>query len=159
MFEQLLPLLQRQTELHRTVVELGEPIVQPKARWAAHINISNYGSAPFLLFPNKGWVLIECHDMDPFCLPTKLVYLDTNGRQQDVIGTYLVETGKTSTFMLLTTDTQSAIPRGDRLRALWKSGDGRAMARLHVRGRELPFALWGETSWVAFRNMNADSDE
>lgn len=151
MFERLLPILQAQTDSNRSVAELAEPIVEPRTRWAVHITVANYGASPFILFDNKGWLEVKCKDMKPFWLSAKLVYVPDGESARDVIGSHLVEAGKTHHLMWVTTQTQAEMPRGSRVRELWRSEDGRARVNFHVRGRELPFSIWGDSPWGDFK--------
>lgn len=150
-FTSLLPLMQEQSEIHRLLGEESRTILNEHSRWTAHFAISNYGSTPFLLFPDAATLAITGAQIRTFDVPCHITFQDETGVWTATSVVYLVQPGTTSQLLLVTNQKQIEIPNGEVLRGMWQAGTAFGQIRLQVRGRELPGRRKVISNILAFR--------
>lgn len=150
-FEKLHPIWKNQMEVHKTIVEEAESIVENYSRWMCKFSISNFGATPFILFPENAIINLKGKRIKPFTLESRILHKDADGDWAEVEGVIVITSGTTENLSIVTTNVQKDIGGGEVLRKIYESGEASAVVKIQVLGREIPWKRWIKSTAIKFK--------
>ena len=138
-------------EVHKTIVEEAESIVENYSRWMCRFSISNLGATPFILFPENAIINLKGKHIKPFTLESRILHKDADGDWAEVEGVIVVTSGTTENLSIVTTNVQKDIEGGEVLRKIYESGEASAVVKIQVLGREIPWKRWIKSTAIKFK--------
>lgn len=134
------PLIDKQTRIHRKLLELTKPIVEENNRWASKILIVNYGAAPMIIWPS-GTLVVRHKPTRAKIRVTCNLALESGEPPtvQSMEGVQVLAPGERVAVWAVTEQVQRDIADGDVLRAHYNKGNADAVVELEITRRG---ALW-----------------
>lgn len=133
-FEQLRPILPQQISLSREIAKHAEIVANANSRWLLRLLVSNFGSNPFIIFPEGANLLLRDPGITSMRLPCDLTVLDKDGDWVASTSVQVVVPGTTQSLGVITTQPQKDMAQGHLVRAVFEKGTGTATVEVAALG-------------------------
>lgn len=158
---QLPKLAHEQSDIHRRIKELMEPIRNENSRWVSYISVLNYGNSPMIIWPQCKITIVSKKGGGKFYITGYLVRITKtkNGKeiQEDLMGPHIIPSNVYENFWVISNDTESAMNQGSVIRAHFKSGDCLSHISVNIGSRSIPWKQRVRCSSIVFK-QDAEPD-
>jgi hypothetical protein len=149
--EALHPLLREELRIQEQIAQGTGHIINERSRWTAQFTVSNYGSGPLVLFADHAELWLGGNYIRRVWIPSHLAYRAEVGAWVPHSGVFLIPSGATHEYQLVTNRIQSELINGRELWQIWESGNESGQIRLKILGRQLPWRKFARSERLPFR--------